>query len=146
LGLRHSLAEVAIAAAHLAALTLLIPVGLFLGFLSLHSTLARTVFGTAAGYFLFVAPAEEVMFRGIVQNLLEKRWGTWIALIVTTAFFATIYTHLSGNGKFPNWTYVAFAFACGLAYGHSYIRSRSILVPIFVHGSVDTIWRTFLSS
>ena len=145
LGLRIATADVLTALAHLAALTALIPVGLFLGFLQFHPRFGWAAIGTAAEYFLFVAPAEEIMFRGIVQNLLERRSGKWLALLAATTLFALIYTHVAGNGAFPNWTYVAFAFACGLAYGHSYLRSKSILVPILVHGSVDTIWRTCLS-
>jgi membrane protease YdiL (CAAX protease family) len=145
LGLRLATVDVVTALAHLAALTALIPVGLILGFLKFDPRFGWATIGTAAEYFLFVAPAEEIMFRGIVQNLLERQFGKWPALLLTTTLFALIYTHLAGNGAFPNWTYVAFAFACGLAYGHSYLRSRNILVPILVHGSVDTIWRTCLS-
>jgi membrane protease YdiL (CAAX protease family) len=144
-GWRIAAADVVTALAHLAPLTALIPVGLFLGFLQFHPRFGWAAIGTAFEYFLFVAPAEEIMFRGIVQNLLERRFGTWPALLVATTLFALIYTHLAGNGTFPNWTYVALAFACGLAYGHSYMRSKNILVPILVHGSVDTIWRTCLS-
>jgi membrane protease YdiL (CAAX protease family) len=145
LGLRLSAKDFAIGLAHLAPLTALIPLGLWLGFLKFHPQFGWPMLGTAAEYFVFVAPAEEVMFRGVVQNLLERQLGGWPALLITTTLFATIYTHVAGNGVFPNWTYVAFAFACGLAYGHSYLRSKNILVPIFVHGCVDTIWRTLLS-
>jgi membrane protease YdiL (CAAX protease family) len=130
---------------HFAALTILIPIGLGVGFLRLHLvTDAKTILESFISYFLFVAPNEELIFRGIVFNLLARTLNPWPALWITTAIFATIYTHLSGQGTFPNWTYVAFAFVAGLGYGHSYLKTRKIIVPILLHGTVDTIWKLCL--
>ncbi|MBI4992442.1 MAG: CPBP family intramembrane metalloprotease [Candidatus Harrisonbacteria bacterium] len=125
---------------------ILIPAGLLLGFLKFNPRLEPNhIISTAIGYYLFVAPSEELIFRGIIFNLLERHFNKWPALFTSTALFAVIYTHLSGNSTFPNWQYVGMAFIAGLVYGISYMKSRNILVPIFIHGSVDTIWRIFLS-
>ena len=125
---------------------ILIPAGLLLGFLKFNPRLEPShIISTAIGYYLFVAPNEELIFRGIIFNLLEKYFKKWVALLISTALFAFIYTHISGNEIFPNWQYAGMAFIAGLAYGISYMKSRNILVPIFVHGSVDTIWRIFLT-
>lgn len=131
--------------AYLAGLTVLIPIGLALGFLSVHPIGARAALPQALSYYLFVAPSEELVFRGIVLGLLRRRLRPWPALVVSSLLFATIYTHVAGGGRFPNWTYVAFAFVCGLAYGHSYLRRRTLAAPILVHGSVDFIWRALLT-
>lgn len=125
---------------------ILIPLGLTAGFLKINPEFHQRPFlQIALGYFLLVAPSEELIFRGLMMNLLRKTFTDLPALFLTTLLFAGIYTHLSGNGVFPNWTYVGFAFIAGLSYGISYLESQSILVPIFIHGSVDTIWRIFLS-
>lgn len=130
---------------HFAALTLLIPTGLWIGFLRFHPALhADIVSESLVRYFLFVGPTEELLFRGIMLNLLLRRLRTWPALLLTTAVFATMFTHIAANGPFPNWTYVGFAFVAGLAYGHSYLKSRNIAVAILLHGTVDSIWRLFL--
>jgi len=131
---------------YFAILIILIPVGLFIGFLKFHPVLEyKFILENLAVYFLLVAPNEELIFRGIVQNLLVRFLKPWPSLLIATALFAPIYTHLSGDGIFPNWTYVGFAAAAGLAYGHSYLKSKNILVPILLHGSVDAIRRIFLS-
>jgi membrane protease YdiL (CAAX protease family) len=131
---------------YFALLTLLIPIGLALGFLHFHPKLDPAyVLNTIGQYCLVVSPNEELIFRGIVLNLLLKRFKSGTALLITTSLFATIYTHLTGNGVFPNWTYVGFAFAAGLGYGQSYLKSRNLAVPILLHGCVDAIWRIFLS-
>jgi len=125
---------------------ILIPLGLYLEFLKINANPDfRKVLAVAAGYLLFVAPSEELIFRGILQNLLEKTFRPLPALVLATAAFALIYTHLSGNGIFPNWTYVGFAFLAGLAYGISYLKSKNILIPILIHGLVDTIWKVFFN-
>lgn len=123
-----------------------IPIGLKKGFLHFNPQLDfKYALSTAVGYYFFTAPSEELIFRGIIQNLLKKSLLTPLAWIITSAFFAVIYTHLTGNGIFPNWEYVGFAFIAGLAYGISYLWTKNILVPIAIHGTVDTIWRIFLS-
>jgi membrane protease YdiL (CAAX protease family) len=125
---------------------ILIPVGLKMGFLSFHPKLDVMIFlHTLLSYVLFVGIPEELVFRGILQNLLARMVVLPLAVLISNGLFAMIYTHLTGNGTFPNWTYVGFAFAAGLIYAISYIRSKSIFVPILVHGLTDTIWRTFLS-
>lgn len=86
-----------------------------------------------------------MIFRGLLMNLLRRRLGGWPAVVVSAVFFGASYSHLTGNGVFPNWRYAAFAFVCGLAYGSSYLESRRIAVPILLHGSVDFLWRVFLT-
>jgi membrane protease YdiL (CAAX protease family) len=147
IGLSFSKKDFSIVLKSLAILALiLIPVGLQSGFLKFNPRLEiNHLANTALGYYLFVAPSEELIFRGVLQNLLERSVRPWLALLISNILFATIYTHVAGGNQFPNWHYVGMAFIAGLAYGGSYLVSRKIWTPILVHGSADTIWRIFLT-
>ncbi len=125
---------------------ILIPAGLHLGFLKINPKLNGALFlQTLFGYIFFVGIPEELVFRGMLQNILNRMATMPIAVLISNSLFACIYTHLTGNSIFPNWTYVGFAFIAGLVYAISYIKSGSIFVPILVHGITDTLWRIFLS-
>ncbi len=125
---------------------ILIPLGMQLSFLRWNPNLdLHFAIQTAVGYFLFVATVEEIIFRGIIYNLLCRSIRREFALIITTILFAVIATHIASGNEFPNYRYVTMAFVAGLAYGLAYMKTGSIVAPIIIHGSVDTIWRIFLS-
>lgn len=125
---------------------ILIPLGLKMNFLEFNPRLdPQFVLYTSVSYLLFVATVEEIIFRGIIFNLLRREMRDWCALLITTVLFATIYSHICGYGMFPNFRYVGMAFIAGLAYGLVYLKTKSIVAPIVIHGFVDAIWRIFLS-
>ncbi len=129
-----------------ALLAVLLPIGFRLEFLRFNPRLDFNFIGsTVLGYVLFVAPAEELVFRGIILNLLRRKFKNFLALVVSSFFFAIIYTHFCGGGKCWNLPYMGLAFVAGMVYGISYLKSKNILVPILVHGLTDSIWRIFFS-
>ncbi|MFW5937635.1 MAG: CPBP family intramembrane glutamic endopeptidase [Halanaeroarchaeum sp.] len=86
---------------------------------------------------LFVAPAEEFLFRGVVQGLFRRAYGPFVAVLAASAMFGVVHwIALSGGGKV---TYIAVAAVLGLALGIVYERSRNILVPIAVHGLYNAL-------
>lgn len=125
---------------------ILIPLGLKLNFLKFNPHLdPKFITWTIVSYLLFVATVEEIIFRGIIFNLLRRKMYDWAAMLITTLLFATIYSHICGYGWIPNFRYVGLAFVAGLAYGLIYLKTKSIVAPIVIHGLVDAIWRIFLS-
>lgn len=127
-------------------LGMLLPIGFSMGFLRWHPNLEMNfLMATLLDYFIFVAIVEELVWRGFIFNLLKRICGDALALGITTALFATIFSHIAGGGYFPNWPYAGMAFLAGGAYGISYHRTGNILVPILLHGTVDSIWRIFFS-
>lgn len=125
---------------------ILIPLGLKMNFLKFNPRLdPQFIIWTAVSYLLFVATVEEIIFRGIILNLFRRQMKDWCALLITTVLFATIFSHICGHGLFPNFRYVGLAFIAGLVYGLVYVKTKSLVAPIVVHGSVDAIWRIFLS-
>ena len=96
-------------------------------------------------YFLNALP-EELLFRGVIQNLLEKRlsvfsngqnWGYLFAAIIFGL------AHINNATAFhhpPNWAYVIMATLAGLAYGHAWRRSGKITASAITHTGVNFIW------
>ena len=82
--------------------------------------------------FLVVAVAEEVMFRGIVFRMIDDRWGTVVALLVSALIFG--FVHIA-NDNATVWSSVAIAVEAGLLLGAAYKWSGTLWVPIGIHWS-----------
>lgn len=86
---------------------------------------------------LFVAPGEELVFRGIVQGLFRRTYGPAPAVLLASVLFGVVhYVALAGSGKL---TYIAVAILLGLILGALYERTGNVLVPIVVHGVYNAI-------
>lgn len=91
--------------------------------------------------FLLVATPEEVLFRGIMQNLLENTFKTkYLGFVIASVVFGLSHAN---NGAEPDWRYVFIASIAGLFYGWTYMRTKSLLHAILVHTAVDVIWINF---
>jgi uncharacterized protein len=118
-------------------------IGLLTGFIT---SSGRQFFGwqvllSALGIFFLIAIPEELLFRGIIQNFLEKTLRKpALALIGTSLIFGA--AHLN-NGPRPDWRYFVLASLAGLFYGNAYQRTNGLWAPAIVHTLVDTVWRAF---
>ena len=95
----------------------------------------------ALGIFFFIALPEEVLFRGLIFNILQRiirGYGPWPALILSSVIFGL--SHL--NNPPGDWRYVLLATMAGVAYGWAYLRTGSLLAPSYCHALVDLIGRT----
>jgi len=120
-----------------------IPIGLVTGFITISSRQVPKweLLLSALGIFFLIAIPEELLFRGIIQNFLEKTFRKpAFGLIVTSLIFGA--AHLN-NGPTPDWRYFLLASLAGLFYGNAYQRTRGLLAPAIVHTLVDTVWRAF---
>ena len=114
-----------------------IPVGLATGFLSWSPRLdvVRVVAAPVATY-LVVAVPEEFLFRGLLQNLLERWIGGRSALAIASVVF--------GLAHFPDPRYMLLAAVAGLAYGWVYERTGKITASAITHALVDAVWIVLL--
>lgn len=87
--------------------------------------------------FFFVAVPEELFFRGLLQNLLEARFGRVRALIVASVIFGL--SHFNKPLPF-NWRYVLLAAIAGIFYGRAWRNQRRIVASGITHTLVDVIW------
>jgi len=93
--------------------------------------------------FLFIAVAEELFFRGLLQNLLEGFFQSrqWAQASASVIFGLSHIRHAPA----PNWRYVILASIAGWFYGWAYRKHRSLMASATTHALVDTIWRTWLT-
>jgi membrane protease YdiL (CAAX protease family) len=125
----------------IASALLLIPLGLWIGFLahphspqvSLRSTPFRILlifFGTAF--------PEEILFRTLIQNWFTQRLQQPSkAVLVSSLIFGA--SHLNNApGPLSNWRYMAVATVAGLIFGSVFLRSTSVFASTTVHAAVNT--------
>jgi membrane protease YdiL (CAAX protease family) len=83
-----------------------------------------------------VAIKEEILFRGIMQNLLERKLHVIAAIVVTSAVFTVWH---AGVWSFTLWTFGQIFFASVLL-GLVYARSGSLLAVIVIHAAYDALF------
>ena len=126
-----------------------IPVGLYLGFLRYQPGFggARDVIIGILGGYLFAALPEELLFRGLIQNLITRRAGrAAIGLVLASIVFGL--SHLNNTtARFaePNWVYALMAALAGIVYGWVWLRSRKVTASAITHTLVNAIWGTFFA-
>ena len=94
--------------------------------------------------FMYVSVAEEVFFRGYVQNNILRSTSTiikerrrllqWTSIIISAACFAA--AHIIVQGKIIS----VLIFLPGLILGWLFIRTRSLLAPILFHGLANVYY------
>lgn len=132
--------SMAVAFNFLVFIAIAIPLGEALGFLqfALSLTRLRSVPLAAVGILFFTAWPEELLFRGLLQNLLARSLrNEWAGLIAASLVFGA--SHLN-NGGFPNWRYGILATIAGIFYGRAWMRTGSLLPGAIVHALVDVLW------
>ena len=120
---------------------IVIPFGFYLHFLHwnpLSRGWKRTL-PASIGILVFTAWPEEFLFRGVLQNMLQKTMrsdlGGWI-----TASILFGLAHITNGGHFPNWRYVLLATIAGFFYGYAWRKTGSIFGSAMVHAMVDFFW------
>jgi len=94
-------------------------------------------FTTVAILFLTAWP-EELLFRGLLQNMLARASQSDLAAWWTASVLFG-FSHITNLG-FPNWRYAILASIAGLFYGWTWRKTGSIFASAIVHGLVDVTW------
>jgi len=120
-----------------------IPLGLLLHFIHPHFSSAS--FGQIplqffAIYFTIAIP-EELLFRGILQNLLcqsIRRGPRGVyGLLIASVIFGASHLH---HAPVPNWRYAIMATVAGIFYGYTFRNRQRISASALTHALVDTAW------
>jgi membrane protease YdiL (CAAX protease family) len=118
-----------------------IPLGFAIHFIH-YSFALRKLYAAApvfAGIFLFTALPEEFLFRGLIQNWIERVSGKSIAsLIAASLIFGA--SHLNNGPPIPNYRYFFMASIAGIFYGRAWKASGSLMASALTHALVDTVW------
>lgn len=84
---------------------------------------------------LGAAVTEELLFRGLLLQGLERLGGSWLALTSTAVLFGAI--HLANPGA-TLWTGFAIAIEAGVLLGATFLWLRSIWVAVGLHFAWNT--------
>ncbi|MBI5367144.1 MAG: CPBP family intramembrane metalloprotease, partial [Planctomycetes bacterium] len=125
----------------------LIPIGLALHFL--HFPPSRTadpweVAATFLGLFFTVALPEELFFRAVLQNGLERGLRRPAAAAVLAALAFGLMHWNNANSLRERIVYCALASVAGGLYGWAWRRSGGLAAPVLVHTLVDLVWKFLL--
>jgi len=97
--------------------------------------------GTFLGILWVVALSEEFLFRGLLQQGLDKLSGSkWTGLIAASLLFGSV--HLWYRA-FPNWRFAVLAAVAGVFYGLAFRSGKGIRASMVTHALVVTTWKTF---
>jgi membrane protease YdiL (CAAX protease family) len=119
---------------------IVIPLGLKIHFLvySPHLNEWKSFLPLSIAILFFTAWPEELLFRGLLQNLLSRASKSetvgWLTASILFGF-----SHIT-NLRFPNWSYVLLASIAGLFYGWTWRKTNSIFASAIVHAGVDILW------
>jgi membrane protease YdiL (CAAX protease family) len=127
-------------AGYAAAASLLIPFGLWIGFLS-HPHLPQTSLRAAVFRIVLIffgtAFPEEILFRALIQNWFSQRLRQqWKAIAMGGLIFGAAHLN-NAPGPLPNWRYMAVATLAGFIFGTVFIRSTSMFASVTVHAGVN---------
>jgi len=117
-----------------------IPLGVWMKFITYSPRVHewKSFVPLAVGILFFTAWPEELLFRGLLQNLMstasKSPTAGWLGASVLFGF-----SHISNMG-FPNWRYVVLATIAGLFYGWTWRKTGSMFASAIVHGGVDVLW------
>jgi membrane protease YdiL (CAAX protease family) len=93
------------------------------------------------GIYLTVAIPEELLFRGILQNILvrtiKKGPRGLYGLLIASVVFGAAHLH---HPPVPNWRYAILATLAGCFYGNVYRTRQRLCASALTHALVDTIW------
>jgi membrane protease YdiL (CAAX protease family) len=92
------------------------------------------------GKSLMVALPEEVLFRGLLLNLMQRTAttarGRMAALVMSSVIFG--FSHVNNHPLF-DWRYVTIATVAGIAYGIVYNRTGKVTASAITHSLVDIV-------
>ncbi len=77
-----------------------------------------------------IAPAEEIFWRGFIQNKFSERWNSNVGFILTTFFYAII--HIFSL----NFILIMAALVAGIFWGLMYKYNSKNLLPLIISHSV----------
>ncbi len=117
-----------------------IPLGTAMHFITFAPQWNRwsSFLGLSVAILFFTAWPEELLFRGLLQNLLARSSKSDLAGWWTSSVFFGL-SHIT-NGAFPNWRYVILATIAGLFYSWTWRKTNSIFASALVHAAVDITW------
>jgi membrane protease YdiL (CAAX protease family) len=120
----------------------LMPASLLSGYVNFDYKLSEHLLMWSITNLFFVCFAEEVFFRGFIQNTLMRLSPHyipfWIPLLITSLLFGA--AHFQGGMM-----YMILSAVAGLFYGYTYYKTGRILCSMLVHFGLNLVHFIFFS-
>lgn len=93
------------------------------------------------GMLLVVGPAEETLFRGVIQNRLRESLSTIPAILIASALFAAAHVFaLAGGGSATGIAItMSVLFVTSLGLGGIYEYTENLVAPALLHGFHNSV-------
>ncbi|USZ66657.1 CPBP family intramembrane metalloprotease [Halorussus salilacus] len=91
---------------------------------------------------LVIGPAEELLFRGVVQRYLAESLPEFGAVALASVLFALVHvptTFVATPDPLAVGVTLAILFGLSMLLGYLYVWTDNLLVPILVHGFYDAL-------
>jgi hypothetical protein len=89
-----------------------------------------------------IAPAEELLFRGVIQGRLRQTFGPLTSILGASTLFGLMHVLNFTGSVLESVAAAAVIGIVSLLWGYLYERTRNLLVPILVHGVYNAILLT----
>lgn len=86
-----------------------------------------------------VAPAEEFVFRGVIQRRLRDRFGPAPAVVGASLLFASMHLANYTGRLAPIVAGASLIAAVGAVFGAAYERTDNLAVPILAHAAYNVV-------
>lgn len=108
---------------------------IFTGYQKLQETTfsGQPLWQTIAVLVLLAPAAEELIFRGLVQNRLKEGWGAGVGILLSAFLFGAYH---------GNMVQFIYAFCMGIVLAVLYETTHSLLIPIAAH-MASNAWSAF---
>jgi membrane protease YdiL (CAAX protease family) len=94
---------------------------------------ARVVYALTS---VVVAAREEILYRGVLLNLMARALSPWRALVLSSSVFVVY--HYGAQPLTPSGVVELFSWSCVL--GIVYLRQGSLIPVIVIHALYDAAW------
>lgn len=101
-------------------------------FLKKTSKMPLALFSSIVSIVLLAPIVEEILFRGLLFNFFQNRFGTKIGIIVSGILFAIF--HFSLAQGFGNVSLIAALSFFGIMLAIVYHKTQSLIYPMLLHG------------
>lgn len=116
------------------------------------SELAQGEIGTAlylgivAFMLVIVGPAEEIIFRGVIQTRLREQFSVVPAIVLSSLIFTVLHIQIYTVGGGALGAVIGFTalFVPALIFGYLFERTGNVLVPSLIHGIHNSMIVTIL--
>lgn len=86
-----------------------------------------------------IGPAEELLFRGVVQNYLRLAYSPWPAILIASVLFAVVHAVALSGSLLGIGVVLGGLTLVSVVLGYVYEKTGNLAVPAIVHGVYDAI-------